>query len=200
MDATTFYLERGRERGIKKDFDARMGGRGYCAVNQVRTDTFSVPGRLGSEVARVHPSDNATVSQTARLLVGDFFSPRPWLQENDVGEKREKARNRVWSRPGRAPRKFGGRAHGVRREQSQFADTRSYATHGSKRIFTGEIADRPLPHRDSIENMPKLGTRGPAQSAGYHSSDLLRASHEHATTLHAQAREPLAHCCGDVVV
>lgn len=28
--------------------------------HQVRTDTFSVPGLLGSEVARVHPSNNAT--------------------------------------------------------------------------------------------------------------------------------------------
>lgn len=40
-------------------------------------------------------------------------------------------------------------------------------------------------HRDSIENMPKLGMKGRARLACHLSSDLLRASREHAATLHA---------------
>lgn len=52
---------RREKKRAKKDFDARMGGRGLLRGHQVRTDTFSVPGRVGSEVARVHPSNNATI-------------------------------------------------------------------------------------------------------------------------------------------
>lgn len=41
---------------------------------------------------------------------------------------------------------------------------------------------------------------GARTSTCHHSSDLLRASQERTATLHAQARDPLAHCSGDAVL
>lgn len=52
------------------------------------------------------------------------------------------------------------------------ADTRSAATHGSKRIFTGEIADRPLLTATAQKTCRSLGRR--AHVCCHRSSDLLR--------------------------